>query len=67
MKINTGMILFSLYKRFILSGTNVLTISSRHWIVPKDASTISSDRLSTRVWAFVLISDETPPLITNLL
>lgn len=31
-----------------------LTISSRHWIVPRDASTISSERLSTRVWAFIL-------------
>lgn len=35
-----------------------LTISSRHCIVPRDASTISSDRLSTRVWALLLIKDE---------
>lgn len=45
------------------SSKELLTISSRHWIVPRDASTISSDRLSTRVWAFVLIKDEMASLI----
>lgn len=48
-----------------LNKNNLLTISSRHWIVPKDASTISSDRLSTRVWAFVLTNDGTLPLTKN--
>lgn len=32
----------------------LLTISSKHWMVPSEASTINSDRLSTRVWALVL-------------
>lgn len=46
-------------RKWCRSNKESLTISSRHCIVPRDASTISSDRLSTRVWAFVLIKDET--------